>query len=124
MRAGQKLSQNGVPGFVGGVDGLVVGFQHQIAAVIDGVERVQKFLPIDAAVAGEKMRVMITVIVLHMKRQGRNGRTLEKILTEQGHTVFFGHFQPVDNVKMVGADGEDAGGRHEPHYSRTSALVP
>ena len=73
MGAIEKVGKDPVPLVIRGVDGLVVGFQHQIAAVIDSVERVKKHFPIDVAVTGEQMLVMLSVIILHVKRYGRMG---------------------------------------------------
>ena len=57
LGAAQKLGQNTVLLLIGGSIGLVVSLQYQLSLITDIAEDMQKFLPVDTPVTGEKMLV-------------------------------------------------------------------
>ena len=50
---------------------MVMGFQDEVTTVTDSTESMKKLLPIDGAIAGEKMLIVLAVVILHVQRKRR-----------------------------------------------------
>lgn len=68
---GHQFGKNDVPFFVGSIDGLVMGFQDEVTTVTDSTESMKKLFPIDGAIAGEQMLIVLAVVILHVQRKRR-----------------------------------------------------
>ena len=53
LGAAQKLGKDGVLLLIGGIVGLVVSLQYQLALVADIAEDMQKLFPVDVAIPGK-----------------------------------------------------------------------
>ena len=62
LRAAQQIGKDRIALIVGGIQRLMVRFQHDLAAVVYLSEVLQELLPVHRTVTGEQMQILIRTI--------------------------------------------------------------